>query len=90
MRYKDAIPCISYERQWDPHKNYHAAKIKLNYDENSVCKIEVPLDDGTRGIEFTINITIAEFNKAAAKLTYSGQDMFENFDLCLTGTLEQR
>jgi hypothetical protein len=90
MSYKDAIPCVSYERQWDPHEIYHTVQIKQYYDDKSVRKIEVPRDDGTRGIEFTINVTIAEFNKAAAKLTYSGQDMFENFDLCLTGTLEQR
>ena len=27
--------------------------------------------------------------QAAAKLTYLGQDMSENFDLCLSGMLEQ-
>ena len=90
MSYRDAIPCIKYKRSWEPSDEIRTVKIEQYYDDDLVRKETVPLDNGERGIEFFINVTLAEYMKAAEKLTYAGRDLFDNFDRCLTGMAEQR
>ena len=89
MSYRDTIPCIKYKRSWEPSDEIRTVKIEQYYDDDSVCKEVVLLDNGERGIEFFINVTLAEFLKAAEKLTYTGCNLFNNFDCCLTGMAEQ-
>ena len=50
-------------------------------------KVKIHKDSGHYGIEFTINKTIPDFNKAAEKVNLTYAYVFDEFETILEGTL---
>jgi hypothetical protein len=73
-------------KAWDDNNPNLSEVYKLqNNDPENKSRIEIHKDNGTYGIEFTINKTIPEFNKGAEKCDLNWSDSFVEFKNVLQG-----
>ena len=61
MSWRDQAPCVGYERGWDTTEDYRTVKLRMEWNDRTSLEVKVPVDDGTRGIEFLILIMVEEF-----------------------------
>lgn len=66
MSSRDTLPCVEYKKMWTNISDVQHVKLEQQYDDGSTRKMICPVDDGSRGIEFTITVVVDTFKKLLA------------------------
>ena len=80
------LPAIRYKMAFEK-SDMDKALLSQTFDDDTKKKKYVPIFDGTGGMEALLYVE-EQFRKAAAKLDYKNDDLFEYFEECLEGTAE--
>ena len=82
----DEPPLLSFHRDYTDAdvKNVKKQQYK-GRSENGDRTIQVPMDDGTYGIEYRIKQTTRSFKEAAELLQFNDKQLYTEFQRCLAG-----
>ena len=64
--------------------------MKRRWVSGNVDEVKIPIDDGTRGIDFLVLVVVEEFQEAATKLQFKDNELFVNFVKVLCGEMKQK
>lgn len=85
MSYLDSEPCINYERSWDTTETERTVALVQVWDNGTKSKVEVPIDDNTKGIKHLVMVTNEEFKLACEELQFEDEDLYIQYAKCLKG-----
>ena len=88
MSWRDTEPAVTYEKAWDATEEVRQVKLTQEYVDGSHKEIKVPIDDGSKGVEYLIVVVVSEFDDAAADLDYEDEELFVNFGRVLKGNTQ--
>ena len=84
----DKPPLVSF------HRDFTGADVKnikkqvcKGRSENGDRTVNVPIDDSSFGIEFGIEQTTRSFNEAAELLQFTNEQLYKEFERCLSGNV---
>jgi hypothetical protein len=75
MSYLNSEPCINYERSWDTTETERTVALIQVWDNVAKSKVDVPIDDNTKGIEHLVMVTNEEFKLACEELQFEDEDL---------------
>lgn len=81
-------PLIVVEPAWTDDANTRELVAYVDRDEDTSRKVvnSVAIDDGTRGIEHLVSLTVEQFNRHAREAELDGMEQFRDFTKCLDGS----
>ena len=82
----DEPPLLSFHRDFtDADVKNVKKQVYKGHSENGDRTIQVPMDDGTYGIEYRIEQTTRSFKEAAELLQFNDEQLYTEFQRCLAG-----
>ena len=82
----DKPPLLSFHRDFtDADVKNVKKQLYKGLSENGDCTVQVPMDDGTYGIEYRIEQTTRSFKEAAELLRFNDEQLYTEFQHCLAG-----